>query len=389
MPKGKGKKRAATDSQEAATAAKDCCIWSLDDEKKIVEYAVLQKAKGGDGMNFTKSFWITAAAEMATRPCPDDKKDVSVGLLFNPDLGANIGEESETMWADFIKHNPKAKPLKNKGWPRSLVGFHASTSLAANASTPTATGSEITHTTSADASADPMLSLESTLNQVKFHDLDDIEMSSTHDIPPVTAPISPVTPRGFNAAIQPFVAPSMSTPASSTAVKHKAEGDDNGQHESHPPHSSKGKSAAGSSKLQRLSMPLALEELGGKVVDSITSTTSALQDTIAGHIMEPVPSHKQCAMLQVQEEKDLDDYDAVAMINLFQFDVTIADAYNNITCSDNYQQLIMWSFVGDKNYNISLLDISHSYSAMENKFTSGIVPIRGLKTNSLLLRISQ
>jgi hypothetical protein len=36
-------------------------------------------------------------------------------------------------------------------------------------------------------------------------------------------------------------------------------------------------------------------------------------------------------MLQVQEEKDLDDYDAVAMIRLFQADVTIADTYNSIT----------------------------------------------------------
>ncbi|KAG2365177.1 hypothetical protein BDR07DRAFT_1258698, partial [Suillus spraguei] len=46
-----------------------------------------------------------------------DKISSASGLLFNLDLGANISEESETMWAVFIKHNPLVRPLKNKGWP--------------------------------------------------------------------------------------------------------------------------------------------------------------------------------------------------------------------------------------------------------------------------------
>jgi hypothetical protein len=50
MPKGKGKKKAATDSQ------KNYCIWSLDDEKKLMEYAVQHQAKRGDDINFTESF---------------------------------------------------------------------------------------------------------------------------------------------------------------------------------------------------------------------------------------------------------------------------------------------------------------------------------------------
>jgi hypothetical protein len=120
-------------------------------------------------------------------------------------------------------------------------------------------------------------------------------------------------------------------PGSSTVVKRKANGDDSEQYGSHPPHSSKAKSALGSSKSQRLTLLLALEGLGEKMVSSIASTSSTLQDIITAHIMEPVPSCKQCAMLRVQEEKDLDDYDAVAMIGLFQADVTIADVYNSIT----------------------------------------------------------
>ena len=71
MAKGKGKKRAATDSQEPTIAAKDRCVWSPDDVTKLVEYVVQHHAKGGDGVNFTRPFWVGAAAEMATCPCPD------------------------------------------------------------------------------------------------------------------------------------------------------------------------------------------------------------------------------------------------------------------------------------------------------------------------------
>ncbi|KAG1817505.1 uncharacterized protein BJ212DRAFT_1299063 [Suillus subaureus] len=145
MAKGKGKKREANDSQETATAARDHCIWSLDDEKKLVEYAVQHHAKGGDGMNFTKSFWVSAATEMATCPCPEDapktpeacqskwtwiKKMYQVvdkianhasGLSFHSELGANITAESETMWVGFVKHNLSVKPLRNKGWAHNEV----------------------------------------------------------------------------------------------------------------------------------------------------------------------------------------------------------------------------------------------------------------------------
>ena len=246
-----------------------------------------------------------------------------------------------------MQHNPSAKGLRNKGWPHyealqgiipahtsNWTGFHASTSLAVDTSTPTATGSDITNTTTNPSADAAMLSLESALDRVEFRDLDDIEMSSApipHDILPIPTPITPVTPRGFNAAIEPFVAPSISTPASSTAVKRKNEGDDGERHKSRPPHSSKGKSMAGSSKSQRLTMPVALKEMAGEVASSITSAGSALQDTITGRLAEPVSIRKQRAMLRVQEEKDLDDYEVVAMINLFQSDVATADAYNSIT----------------------------------------------------------
>jgi hypothetical protein len=120
----------------------------------------------------------------------------------------------------------------------SWVGFHASMSLTTNVSTPTASGSDITQTTTTNAPTDVMSSLENALHQVEFRNLDlnEDDMRTTpipNNIPPVPvpilpvpSPITPVMPRGFNAAMQPFVAPLISMPSSSTVVKHKADGDD-------------------------------------------------------------------------------------------------------------------------------------------------------------------
>jgi hypothetical protein len=75
-------------------------------------------------------------------------------------------------------------------------------------------------------------------------------------------------------------------------------------------------------------MPLALEELGEKVADSIADATSMFRDFVAGHFTDPVPVRKQCAVLRVQEEKSLNDYEVVTMMDLFLADVTIVDTYN-------------------------------------------------------------
>jgi hypothetical protein len=84
-----------------------------------------------------------------------------------------------------MQHNPSAKPLRNRGWSHyealqgiipthmsSWVGFHASTSLTTNTLTPTASGSDITQTTTTNAPTDVMSSLENALHQVEFRNLD-------------------------------------------------------------------------------------------------------------------------------------------------------------------------------------------------------------------------
>lgn len=60
-------------------------------------------------------------------------------------------------------------------------------------------------------------------------------------------------------------------------------------------------------------MPLVLEDLGGKVADSIAQATPMIQN----HIAEPVPIWKERAVHQVQE-KNLSDGKVVTMIKIFQ-----------------------------------------------------------------------
>ncbi|KAG2047706.1 hypothetical protein BDR06DRAFT_866298, partial [Suillus hirtellus] len=47
------------------------------------------------------------------------------GLSYSLENGVLITTESERMWTDFVKKNPKAKSLKDKGWKHynSLKGL--------------------------------------------------------------------------------------------------------------------------------------------------------------------------------------------------------------------------------------------------------------------------
>ncbi|KAG2358438.1 hypothetical protein BDR07DRAFT_1379426 [Suillus spraguei] len=148
--------------------------------------------------------------------------------------------------------------------------------------------------------------------------------------PPIT--IMPTDSCNTNVAPH-FPVPSFistSTPASSTAIKHKGTDDDSSRQESRPPHSSKSaKSAGGSSKSQCLTMPLALEELGGKVSGSINTAATMLQE-VSGHLIEPAPACRMKAIRRVQEECDLDDHEVFALIKVFESDVIAADSYLSI-----------------------------------------------------------
>jgi len=44
---------------------KEQCVWTLDDESWLIQYITMHRAKGGEGLNFDKTFWITVASAMA------------------------------------------------------------------------------------------------------------------------------------------------------------------------------------------------------------------------------------------------------------------------------------------------------------------------------------
>lgn len=56
------------------TEPKDRCIWTEEDEVVLIEYITAHCSKGGDGLNFDKTFWTAAATEMAKHACSGANK---------------------------------------------------------------------------------------------------------------------------------------------------------------------------------------------------------------------------------------------------------------------------------------------------------------------------
>ena len=48
-----------------APETKDQCFWTSDDEMHLIQFITTHQAKGGDGMNFNKTFWASTSTEMA------------------------------------------------------------------------------------------------------------------------------------------------------------------------------------------------------------------------------------------------------------------------------------------------------------------------------------
>ncbi|KAG1740916.1 hypothetical protein EDB19DRAFT_1908235 [Suillus lakei] len=267
----------------------------------------VHQVKGGDGMNFDKTFWVAAAAELAA-------ESTGIGT-------AKSADTCYQKWGQPCKRFKvvdKADPFKADPQISTWTGLHTSMDLNTNTSTPTGSSS---------TSDIIMMSLENMLENVKFSKSANTEMmpvsqdpqTQSSTIPPQVAP--PITPISSHNVVPHFFIPSLgsaSTPASSTAIKHKTLNNDSSHQESRPPHSLKScRSVGGSSKSQHLTMPLALEELGGKVSGSIDTTTTALQEAVVGHFVEPVPVCKQKAIHQVQEEHDPEDHEVLMLIEVF------------------------------------------------------------------------
>ncbi|KAG2030936.1 hypothetical protein BDR03DRAFT_877167, partial [Suillus americanus] len=103
----------------------DCCVWLESDETVLINYIIANKSKGGDGLNFDKMFCNDAHMGMVKQPVLQgapktaeacQSKWVQIckvyqvihkianasGISYSAELGANIGCESETIWADYI-----------------------------------------------------------------------------------------------------------------------------------------------------------------------------------------------------------------------------------------------------------------------------------------------
>jgi len=61
----KGKKKAAK-SKDSSVELKDRCVWSETDETALIMHISTHQAKAGDGMNFDRTFWVTAAEAVAS-----------------------------------------------------------------------------------------------------------------------------------------------------------------------------------------------------------------------------------------------------------------------------------------------------------------------------------
>jgi hypothetical protein len=59
-----GGKKSALEGQDAPES-KDHCSWTTDDETHLIQFIADHKAQGGDGLNFDKTFWVSASTEMA------------------------------------------------------------------------------------------------------------------------------------------------------------------------------------------------------------------------------------------------------------------------------------------------------------------------------------
>jgi hypothetical protein len=99
-------------------------------------------------------------------------------------------------------------------------------------------------------------------------------------------------------------------------------------------------------------MPEAVQQMGTDIqeftkglttsFDCATNVLEARTTHNITHSVDPIPLHKQKAILQVQEE-GLEDHEVVAIIEHFQSDVTIADSYLAIK-KDSIRKLFLMKY---------------------------------------------
>jgi hypothetical protein len=76
------RKKSTRQDATSAETKQDRCVWSESDEKALITHVIANKAKAGDGLNFDKTFWSSAAAVMASQPILQGESLHSLPLLI-------------------------------------------------------------------------------------------------------------------------------------------------------------------------------------------------------------------------------------------------------------------------------------------------------------------
>ncbi|KAK7458104.1 hypothetical protein VKT23_010011 [Stygiomarasmius scandens] len=112
--------------------------WTDSDITRFLDYLTDNHSKAGNGGNFTATTFREAADYMALVEYSGGVKDADAcrnkwsslkktceiildiksmsGWTWSDETGASIGTENAALWNSYIKKNPSAKPFRNKGW---------------------------------------------------------------------------------------------------------------------------------------------------------------------------------------------------------------------------------------------------------------------------------
>ncbi|KAG2049267.1 hypothetical protein BDR06DRAFT_975322 [Suillus hirtellus] len=196
-----------------------------------------------------------------------DKVANASGLSYSMERGALITPESKNMWTDFVKKNPKAKGLQDKGWKHyeALKGLIPVKSGNNNSFFATITTQPpIIPLPSSSSAATPlsfdevhMMDLGDALNGIKFPGSVSGSQRAT--------PLTPESLPPFDAAQQPSLElVCVSAPSSTASSKRKLIDDDESTLYivTCPPHSTK---SGDSAKSARLTMPVAIQQMGTSI----------------------------------------------------------------------------------------------------------------------------
>src|SRR5882757_1156251 len=251
----------------------------------------------------------------------------------------------------YKQQNPDAKPLENKGWKhyepmKDLVPVKTGRD---NTFFPTAVQhSNIANNPSNSTSTSAVTGSQSSFDEIHvsnlgsaFEGLECSTMAAGQSLCASSATIvnsdirmgpAPNADAFFGATQQPPLDPSIftSAPPSTASGKRKAiEDDDSAISVVRPSHSTK---SGDSGKSPRLSMPLAIQQMGSNLLglnSTFEHATNAFEvntsNTIARSV-DPIPLHRQKAVLQLQDE-DLEDHQLLTILNKFQGDIAIVDIY--------------------------------------------------------------